>query len=194
MELNGFEKLISNLPKDSTVLDIGSGGLEGENTTRFLLDRFEAKNIVGICNNQKGVDLFLAQLKEAKADAPVILLEDYNEYQTDRQYDIVVHDLNIENSLQLWSEEGLERAFSFVKDGGLLITYVMMTDQYGDPDETPALIRRHRDEFWWSTQFNNEMIGRRLNEIDGFEIVGVEREKRRPYIYWVALEKDETVV
>ena len=81
-----------------------------------------------------------------------------------------------------------------MKDGGLLITYVMMTDQYGDPDETPALIRRHRDEFWWSTQFNNEMIGRRLNEIDGFEIVGVEREKRRPYIYWVALEKDETVV
>lgn len=189
MEEKAFAKLIKNISREAKVLDIGSGGLEGENTTRALLDHFGAENVTGICKDEKMVEVFRAQLKEERKAVPSIEVVDYYDFQTDEKFDLVVHDLNIDNNLKDWSVDGLERSGSFLKDGGFLIQYVMTTEHYGDPEETPALLRAHRNKFWWTSEFSQEMIGNRLRHLKNWEIWACEREQRRPYITWVMLRK-----
>ena len=57
--VNGFEKLIQAIPKGSMVLDVGAGGLEGFNTTDFLIARFGVKNVKGICIRPEKVTAYL---------------------------------------------------------------------------------------------------------------------------------------
>ena len=47
--MNGFEKIISAIDPNSSVLDVGAGWLEGANTTDYLIKRFGVENVKGIC-------------------------------------------------------------------------------------------------------------------------------------------------
>jgi hypothetical protein len=161
-----FEKLINLIPKEASVLDVGAGGLEDENTGVFLKARFP---------NYTGINI-----------KPLAFIQgDYNTYDFGKQFDLVVLDLNIENNLKDWSDEGLQRISRWIKPGGYLINYVMTTTEYGNPNETPQLIAEHRDKWWngWDD------MGDRLSRLKGFEFIVHQTEERRPYIKWVLLKK-----
>ena len=64
LQENGFKRLISQLSPKSKVLDVGAGGLQGTNTTDFLIERFGADNVTGICTSEKEVLTYHAQRKE----------------------------------------------------------------------------------------------------------------------------------
>ena len=176
-----MDELIDKLPKTLRVLDVGAGGLQGENTSDVILDWFD--NYTGICREKKEVDTYLAQRKEKGLSEPDIIIGDYYEHQFE-PFDLVVYDLNIENNIMEW-----ERGFvgAPVKDGGFLITYIMMTDQYGDPNETPPLLRNHWKNFWGDESFSYSAVG--AKKIKGWDMLATQREERRKYILWVLMQK-----
>lgn len=190
--LSGFQKLISALPKTFTVLDAGAGGLHGENTTDFLAAHFDPKNILGVCWSDHEVSVYHAQRAEKRLPPVSIVSADFYklEFNPPMQFDLAVLDMNIESNLGIdWTDEGMERMQSFVKDGGYLILYLMTTDQYGDPDKTPAFIREQWKKHWQSDRLSANDIDRKLKSLKGWELFAQEREQRRDYITWVMLKK-----
>lgn len=186
----GFQKLISQLPKNFTVLDVGSGGLHGENTTEYLLAHFGAENVLGVCWADHEVEVYQAKRAEAKLPPVKIISADFYQMEPSEQYDLVVLDMNIESNLARdWTAEGLERMKKFVKPGGYLINYIMLTDQYGDPEKTPAFIRSQWPKFWETEKLTLPDIGKRLGRISGWEVFAHDIEERRPYILWMLLKR-----
>ena len=180
-----FYSLIKKLPKNLKILDIGCGGLSGENTTNFLIEHFGEKNITGLCRRHPESEAFFENHKAIK-----IIYDDFYTHKFEEQFDLVVFDLNIEGSLWGWSHEGLKTLGNLVKPGGFFITYIMRTDQYGDPEETPKLIREHWAKWWGEPMFSNESIGNRVSKIKGWEFYKLQDEIRRPYISWTLLKKN----
>lgn len=181
-----IEKLIGWMPRGGKVLDIGCAGLDGENTSEFLINHFTKEGFVGVCRKTQWNKESIANF-ESKHVGVTVLDRDFYEMEFDGQFDLLVLDLNIDNNiLKDWTEEGMERAKSIVKRGGYLINYVMTTTEYGDTD-TPALLAKHRDKWWGS--FSDEDITRKLNNINDWEYVAHQKEERRPEIIWVLLKK-----
>lgn len=167
--LNAVQRLISDLPKDLSVMDVGYGGLDGENTTDWLRAHFG--EIDGLNKTPYAVEKYKIDHPNADDD---VFLGVYPADMPGRKYDLLVLDPNIEGNLQFWSLQGMEQAWSFVKDGGYILTYIMLTDLYGDP-ETQKMIADHRAN-WWAKGLN-------------LPIVAQEHEERRDYISWVILKK-----
>ena len=188
---SGFQRIIQTLPKTFSVLDVGAGGLEGENTSQFILDHFDPKNVTGICKNKKQVDLYHAQRAERKEPPVDIIIGDFYSHDFEgKQFDLVVLDLNIEGNIQNdWTEKGLKEVLKLVKLGGYLINYVMMTDQYGHPDETPILIRDAWKKFYGTSDMSPAVVGKRLKQLKDYELFAYSQEERRPYILWVCLKR-----
>lgn len=178
-----FEKLISWMPKSFSVLDVGGGGLHGENTTDHLVRHFD--RVLCICKEKYETDIYLNQLKERGLPRPEIVNDDYYTHSFDRQFDLVVNDLNVENNLKDWYDMTFTR--DHIKDGGYLIQYVMTTDQY-DSEETGAHIREWSKKIWGRVPDHAD-IGKKLATQPGWDIIACERELRRPYITWVLLQK-----
>ena len=176
--MDAFEKLIQHLPKDTSVLEIGSFGHEGKNTSEVLANYFD--KVTGVTISRKAVTL---------APTNYEIIHD-NYYAMDfPAYGLVVLDLDIENNLiRDWTDKGIERVKKFVKPGGYLINYIMMTREYGDPD-TPDLIDWHTDR-WWKA-LTPEAIGKKLKSLPGFDLIAVNPETRRPYILWVLLQRTD---
>lgn len=186
----GFQKLISFLPRDLSVLDVGSGGLQGENTTEFLVGHFGVKNVLGICRTDHEVGVYQAQRGEKKLPPVNIISGDFYEQKFDRKFDLVVLDMNIESNLERdWSDEGLELMRDLVNDGGYLINYVMMTHLYGDPAVTPFFIKDRWKEWWGTEDLKLKDVGERLQKVKGWETFAYDLEERRRYILWVMLKK-----
>lgn len=187
---NGFPRLIKQLPKTFTVLDVGAGGLQGENTTNYLIEHFDAKNILGVCRADVETQRFIATREANKMFTIPIISDDFYQIKFDGQFDLVVLDMNIGNNLEKdWSDEGLERMRSLVKDGGYLINYIMTTDQYGDPEKTPEFIRKYWWQWWNTGNLTMRAIGEKLRQLDGWELFDYEQEPRRDYILWTMLKK-----
>lgn len=188
---SAFKDLLPLLDNQSTVLDVGFGGLEGDNTSIDLLDYFQTDNITGICNNAEAVDLFVAQRNEQGKPTPNFVIDDFYIHPFEKQYDVVVLDLNIDNNVQRdWTELGLENMNALVKKGGYLINYVMLTDQYGD-QETPAMIKRRWKDFYkeeMNVNDNKEVVLNKLSNLRNWELVSYCVEERRPTIMWVLMK------
>lgn len=179
----GFSRIIKHVSKDSKVFDIGCGGLGGENTTSYLIERVGPKNITGLVRKNQDSERF------ANANPNIdIIFEDFFDYKTKNRFDVVSYDLGIESSLWGWSIEGLDYFASLLNKGGYFITYIMTTDQYGDPDETPKLIRDHWDKWWGPPRFKSASMGKLLH-LKGWELLELTDEERRPYITWALLQK-----
>jgi len=173
-----FERIIRSLPKELKVLDVGCGGLLGENTSQYLQAYFLDALGVNIKENKD-----LVEFKRIYPNAKVVI-DDYKNIKD--KFDLVVLDLNIEGNLENWSVEGLKNLRGIVKDGGYLLNYIMMTDQYGD-SETTELLRQHCGK-WWKA-FTREAIGKKLKQLKGWRLQACEQEERRNYILWVLLKK-----
>ena len=185
--MNGFEKIIQTIPKGSRILDVGSGGHEGENTTNYLIKRFGVDDVLGINIRPEKAEEIIEAHKGFN-----VLVGDFYKHKFKEKFDAVILDMNIENNVIYdWSLEGLERVRGLLNKGGMLVNYIMTTDQYGDPNETPKLIRKMFKEFWKVEKLDYEAIGNRLQDISGYEVFAQEQEERRPYILWVALQKIE---
>lgn len=177
-----FDKFIRTLPKESSVLDIGTFGHDGKNTSVFLGKYFD--KILGFNINTK-------VLKDS-AQYPnyEVIIDNFYDYKFKQQFDLVVSDMTIElNLLNDWCDSGIERIAKLVKPGGYWINFVMMTDQYGDPKVTPALIRWHSENFWGVTVPNVDAVEQKLSKLKGWELVAAEPEKRRENILWVMLKR-----
>lgn len=170
-----FERLIQNIPREATVMDVGYGGLDGENTTNYLRKRFF--KVDGICKDANGVDRYRALYPDAEKD-DVIKGFYPNDMPEGKKWDLLVLDQGIEGNLHFWSPEGQERAWSYVKEGGGIITYMMLTDFYSD-EATHELIKEHRERYWQPC----------LQHIVWSHVLGMEREERRPYIMFVLLKR-----
>ena len=109
-------------------------------------------------------------------------------YDFKRKFDLIVLDLEIENNLRDWAENQAH-AYKLLKRGGYLITYLMTTDQYGDPDETPALIRRSWKKRWGKWPPSREDVIKSLRTFPNYEFISLCEEERRPYITWVLFKK-----
>ena len=186
----GFQKLISVLPKEFTVLDVGSGGLQGENTTNYLIEHFRSENIMGVCWADVETKRYLETREATRMVKIPIFSGNFYKMNFVRQYDLVVLDMNIESNLEKdWSDEGLARVRGLVKDGGYLINYIMLTDQYGDPEKTPQFIRERWKKWWRTDKLTLKEIGMRLRDIKGWEVFAHDIEERREYILWIMLKK-----
>lgn len=170
-----IERLIADIPKTASVLDVGYGGLDGENTTNFLRAHFE--KVEGLCKDKNGVDRYRAFKPESESDDVTIGFYP-NDVPFGKKWDLLVLDTNIEGSLAFWSAKGLEKAWGFVKENGGILTYIMLTDLYGE-EETQKQIIEHRERYWASC----------LPHIVWNHVVAMQREERRDYIMWVLLRK-----
>lgn len=168
--LTAFERLIELLPPGISVMDVGYGGLDGENTTNYLRARFGL--IDGLNKTDYAVARYRALYPDSEKDQ--VYFGTYPQDMPGERYDLLVLDPNIEGNLAFWTPHGMETAFQFVKDGGHIITYVMTTDLYGDPT-TQKMIAEHRAN-WWAKKVQ-------------LPIVAQEHEERRQYISWVLLKK-----
>lgn len=175
--MEAFERLINQVPEESEVLDVGAGGHSGVNTSLFLIQRF--KKYVGM-NNKTNEEI----TKFCGDNNQAIVIADYWE-QGGAQYDLLVLDMNIDNNFRNWSDDGLTHAKKCLRKGGYMICYIMVTDNYGNP-ETPAQLREHRDKWWGS--WDKENIVKKLKNLDGFTFIALEQEERRPEIYWSLLK------
>lgn len=165
-----FERLIAPLDPRLSVLDVGYGGLDGENTTDYLRAHFD--EIWGLSKDAEAVNKY----RQEKNSKDTVVLGIYPQHMPrSKTFDLLVLDPNIESNLDFWSEEGMKKAWSFVNDGGYIITYIVTTDDYGDED-THALLIKHRQQ-WWDGEGNNVRPQQ------------IEIEERRPYITWVLLKK-----
>ncbi len=178
-----IEKFISILTKDSRVLDVGCYGHEGVNTSQYLASYFD--HVTGVAISTK-VKQYLAPNYE--------LIQDnfYDHDFENKQYDLVIMDMPIEgNLLNDWNEKQLEKMQKLVAPGGFLVNYVMMTDQYGDPDITPDLIRFHSQKFWGVNIPTLQAVGDKLKTIKGWKKWLAVPEERREYILWTMLRKTD---
>lgn len=183
--VNGFQRILETLPRNMRVLDVGAGGLEGENTTNYLLPHVGQNNYKGICTTKKQVDSYTNLHPEAD-----IVVGDFYETEFKEKFDLIVLDLNIANNVERdWTDEGLARVREMLDKDGLLINYVLCTDGYGDPGETPELIRKGWKDFWGMDEFSHEKVGNKLYSLKGWEVYMTSQEERRNYILWVALRR-----
>lgn len=175
-----FEYLLSILPKSFDVLDVGSGGLGGENTTNFLLKYFQ--KVTGICINKEPAEKY-------KIDHPEIdmIIGDYYKHIFDKKFDLIVQDEDVLLNLKDW-ESNQEYARTLLKPGGYLLTYIITTDQYGNPEVHPKAIRDHWVKYWGVWPVDREYIGNKLNGLEKWEAVLDRQEERRPYIHWILLK------
>lgn len=165
--LTAFERLIANIPETASVMDVGYGGLDGENTTKFLRNHF--KEVWGLSKDAVAT----AEYKKRTGSEDLVILGLYpQDMPGGKKWDLLVLDPNIESNLEFWSDEGIRQAWNFVKEGGHIITYIMTTDEYGD-EETQKLLKDHRAK-WWKDRLMPPI----------YEI-----EERRPEITWVLLER-----
>lgn len=168
--LEAVQKILEYLPLGTTVMDVGYGGLDGENTTNYLRARFG--KIDGLNKTEYAVEKYKIDNSSAEEDEVVIGV--YPHDMPGKRYDLLVLDPRIEDNLLFWSLQGMEQAWGFVNDGGYILTYIMLTDLYGDPS-THALLKEHRAG-WWAKGIP-------------LPIVMQEFEERRDYIAWVLLKK-----
>lgn len=185
---HGFQRIIKHIPKDSKVLDVGGGGLDGENTTNFLRERFEDTNITLIDIAPGRIDAYLE--KFAVNEVFRVMEGDFYKVNWEEKFDLIVLDLNIDNNIkQDWTSKGLNRIHGLLNPGGIVITYVMITDEYGDAD-TPKMIGDHMKEFWNSTPPNVYTIRKKLESYSQiYKVFMITKENVRPDIIWVALQK-----
>lgn len=180
---DAFEKLISTISPDARVLEVGTAGHEGENTSLAIAARFKKENIQGF------------NIKPVKWDKYQVLEGDFytSELSPDSpRYDLVVLDLNIDRNLDRdWTDAGLEHMRGLLAPGGRLINYVMMTTEYGDYPVTPALIKAHMHSWWGEYPLTNRRVGEKLRSLPGWELELAIQEERRPYILWCLLKKIE---
>lgn len=177
MEKESFEKLLEQIPKDASVLDVGCYGHEGVNTSQFLANHFT--HVTGIAISEK--------VKQYLAPNYTFIQDNFYDREFD-PFDLVVLDLHIEgNLINDWCNRGLERMKKLVKPGGYLINYVMMTTEYGDSEVTPSLLAWHAKR-WWG-ELTPEAVGKKLSSLPGFELVMALPEIRRPYILWCLLKR-----
>lgn len=149
-------------------MDVGYGGLEGENTTDYLRAHFNSIN--GLCKDKVAVDKYFEAHPAHTDNVSIGLYPD----DLKGQYDLLVLDTNIEGNLDFWSVEGLAKAWSFVKDGGYIIAYIMGTDEYGD-EQSRARLKEHRLRWWKAGGVKIPML--------------YLQEERRPEIMWALLKK-----
>ena len=171
------ERIINRFPPTIRVMDVGYGGLGGVNTTNYLRAHFG--RIDGRCQSGDDVQRYMDTQPPGVCSDSVTVGRYPEDMPAFLKYDLLVLDPNIESNLKFWSTSGLLKAKEFLDVGGRLLTYIMLTDHYGT-EETEAMLKEHRSE-WWISEWDN--IVRR-------HVVTMEREERRPEIMWVMLKCD----
>lgn len=182
---HGFQRIIKHIPKNSKVLDVGGGGLDGENTTNFLRERFEDITII-----ERVVGRVEEYAQKFGVEGLTIITKDFYKHNFDTKFDLIVLDLNIDNNIQKdWTIEHLWRVHELLNKKGIVIIYVMTTEDYGDAD-TPKMIRYHMKHWWASIPPNVHTIREMLDDfIYFYKVFMIAKENVRPDIIWVALQK-----
>ena len=132
------------------ILDIGSGGLNGTNTTNHLLEYFDRKkHSITIHHwseweSDKGTT-YCENIDDVKEIDTDFYSHDYG----DKKFDLIVIDMPSDLNMRDW-EEGLLKGkiFNLLNDGGHVITYVMNSTGYAtlpDNDVSVLLDTLHKD-------------------------------------------------
>lgn len=181
----GFEELIKLVPEDSKVLEVGTNGLQGENTSLALAKRF--KSVIGY-----NIPSAPGYLYQPWLHYPV-RLEDFYKATITEKYDLIVLDLNLGNNLRrYWTWEGLARIHGLLNPGGFLINYALTKEDYQSysfPNYTGKFIKHHMASWWNEYPLTEYGIAKKLNSLHIFRFVRMLQEEIRPYIWWCLLQK-----
>jgi hypothetical protein len=174
-----FERIIKCVPKSYSVLDVGAGGLTGENTSQALYDKFLAKYHGINVKDTQDIDIF--KMRNPGAD---VYHQNFFDTQEHEKYGCIVLDMNIENNLLNWSEKGLDFVKKRLARNGYLINYIMTDPSYGDAN-SQKLLAEHRQS-WWKSWAVPDLV-EKLMSLPHLRLIALEREERRPEIYWTLL-------
>lgn len=182
MERN-FSNLIKGLPTNIEVLDVGGWGLEGENTSLALVKHFSFDNVT--CLNKQHEVIYEYSRRYPNQ---TFIETEFFEYKFDKQYDLVVFDTNCEGEMQMW--EDMDVIGDLLKPNGYLIGYVLLTDEYGNP-ETPQQIRNHWKTHWNNENFSIVSVIKKLANTPGWILEDAIADDRRSEILWIKLRKTD---
>ena len=116
--MNGFKRIIQKINRKAKVLDVGAWGLEGENTSQYIEERF--KNVV---------------FMNIKAIPKVTLVDDFYKHKFSERFDLIVLDMPQKNNTERdWTNKGLKRVAKLLRDGGIFITFLQTEQEYQDVD------------------------------------------------------------
>lgn len=183
-EERAFGRLVKPISSTAKVLDVGSGELAGGNTSNHLVDKF-GPNYTGIQIKKETIERY----KRIKENVEIIH-GDFYKTKFKGKYDLVVLDLDIINNVTRdWEGDGIKKsAFDALKTGGHVICYVMSTTKYGSEDDG-LMLERHHEYFWEGAPNVVRIVKKCMRYLEGFDIVDVQKEEARDYIYWVKLRK-----
>jgi len=179
-----FEKLISKFPTEFSVLDIGAGGLEGENTSNALVDRFP--DYLGMNSGQDHPVPYNLIRPNAK-----VIESDFYTHEFNKGFDLIVLDLNIVNNVkQDWEGDGIRhKVYNLLNDGGHVICYIMTTTEYGDALDR-QMLKDHHQAFWGSRAVTQVDMARTITRLfPMYYLEEIAQEVRRPYIHWADMRK-----
>ena len=170
----GFIELISDIPTNKSVLDVGAYGLQGENTTTELVAHFE--------------DVLTINIRKIEG---VKLVADFYRAHFDKKFDLIVLDLNIDNNVsQDWTRAGLDRVHNMLAPDGFVIVYILTKDGYTEQEPTKTMINDNLNHFWKACPVTVDAIGNKLREFkDIFRLVAIQPDDRRDNIAWVKLQR-----
>jgi len=114
--MNGFKRIIQKINRKAKVLDVGAWGLEGENTSQYLKERFSNVVFMNI-KPLEGVDL----------------VADFYKYRFSEKFDVIVLDMpQKKNREKDWTNKGFKRIVRLLNRDGIFITFLQVEQDYQD--------------------------------------------------------------
>jgi len=111
--MHGFKRIIQKIDRNAKVLDVGAWGLEGENTSQHLKERFS-----------KVVFMNIEQIEG------VTLVDDFYKCKFREKFDVIVLDMPQEDNVKKdWTNEGLKRVAELLKGNGIFITFILLREE-----------------------------------------------------------------
>lgn len=118
--LSGIEKIIAGLPSSLTVLDVGGFGLDGENTSLALAERFTQHRYTCMNTDARSILACKERFMQCKT-----LEERFFDYEFQENYGVVVIDMWRGQNQEFWDDDQLLDPYIPVEMGGYVIAYVM---------------------------------------------------------------------
>ncbi len=156
----GFRKIIERIPGTDAVLDVGSWGLDGGNTTDAVVGLFNDITLINI-----------------KPQVNACIVADYYTYKFDKKFDLIVLDLNIDHNIPDW-EDDFKYTKTLLNPKGKIVCFIMLDGEYGGL-ESAKRIKKHWKTYWNTDKLTPKIIRKRFPM--------AEEDSSRPEIYWVLI-------
>lgn len=188
--MDNFEILLKTiiLTPGSTILDIGAGGVAGENTSEYLYKLFS-----------DSFQIYANHIGESPSntwcrDHPKVqqIIADCYIHNFGKKFDLIVQDMPLLFNISDW--EDLDhinvQIYNMLNSGGYYINYIMKDKNYGSSKHQHAIAANHKQHWDSDDGLDEEFLSKKILEKYGkkFECIRIIKEGRRE-LFWVLLKK-----